>query len=414
MAKPRLRFKVVGDILGGEEFVLEADAPITIGRTDENTLVLDHKSVSRRHAKIETNSGYYILTDLGSHNGTRVGQQMVTRHYLQPGDVVWFGQVGVEFSLVDEEAGLPAVVPTDGGGEAALERPLTLHEVFEPSDRTQTMAIERRRRVPGSVIYGLTLVAVVVLGLVGLARVGRRSAGPPTFSLKVRVGEVMPVDLSWIPKAREPGWQPGLERVTGIERPSNPRVADARKTKFRTFVAVHGKALGTTEIPVHGPPLGKVVLQVLVRGTMPESDEKVWMAKPVSERRRYGHLLIERARVLMRRSGAVDQNTWRVVHDLSLASRLLQAIPGEQRAAAEASRQARALRNALERRFDELARKLDVLRTQGKLEECLAVARELVELFQDPQTEEHHVVNAYYKGLLAEMARREREALEKL
>ena len=415
MSNPRLRLKIVGDVLGGQEFVFDPDSPITIGRTDDNTLVLDHKSVSRRHAKIERNGGYFVLTDLGSHNGTRVGQQMVTRHYLKPGDVVWFGQVGVEFSFEEDgEAGLPAVVPEEQGQGTALERPLTLQEVFEPTDRTQTMVVERRRRVPGSVLYALTLVAVVVLGVIGLASVGRRPPGPPTLSIKVRVGEVMPVDLSWIPKAREPGWQAGLERVVQVGRPTTPRVADARKTKFRTFVAVRGKALGTTEIPVYGPPVGKVVLQVLVRGTMPESEEKVWMKKPVSERRRYGHLLIERARVLTRRSGVVDQNTWRVVHDLSLAARLLQAIPGEQRAAAEAARQARELRNALERRFDQLARRLDVLHTQGKLDECIQVARELVELFQDPTTEEHHIVNAYYKGLLAERARQEQEALEKM
>ena len=107
MPEPRLRFKVVSDVLGGQEFVLEPHWPITIGRTDENSVVLDHKSVSRRHAKIEKNGGYYVLTDLGSHNGTRVGQQLVTRHYLKPEDVVWFGQVGVEFSLENDSQAAP-------------------------------------------------------------------------------------------------------------------------------------------------------------------------------------------------------------------------------------------------------------------------------------------------------------------
>ena len=131
MSNPRLRLKIVGDVLGGKEFVFDPDTPITIGRTDDNTVVLDHKSVSRRHAKIERDGGYFILTDLGSHNGTRVGQQLVTRHYLKPGDVVWFGQVGVEFSLVDDQdAGLPAVVPPEGEQGTTLERPLTLQEVF--------------------------------------------------------------------------------------------------------------------------------------------------------------------------------------------------------------------------------------------------------------------------------------------
>ncbi len=55
MAVTRLRFTVVSEALQGRQVELLADRPISVGRTKDNALVLDHKSVSRRHARIEPN-----------------------------------------------------------------------------------------------------------------------------------------------------------------------------------------------------------------------------------------------------------------------------------------------------------------------------------------------------------------------
>ena len=43
---------------------------MTIGRDPGATLVLDHDTISRRHAEISYDNGSYLLRDLGSKNGT--------------------------------------------------------------------------------------------------------------------------------------------------------------------------------------------------------------------------------------------------------------------------------------------------------------------------------------------------------
>jgi pSer/pThr/pTyr-binding forkhead associated (FHA) protein len=45
---------------------------ITIGRTSDNDIVLDDNMVSRHHARLELQANTYVLTDLGSANGTWV------------------------------------------------------------------------------------------------------------------------------------------------------------------------------------------------------------------------------------------------------------------------------------------------------------------------------------------------------
>jgi hypothetical protein len=422
MSKPRLSFTVVGELLKGQVFLFDGEQAISIGRTADNAMPLDHKSVSRRHATVECNGERVVLRDLGSHNGTRVGERLVTEHVLQPGEIVGFGEILLRFAMVDgagapEAAAqaLPAIVPASQDTMTALAQPMDFDELYARAGPTQPVAPEAppTRRVHPQLIYGLLLAVTVMLGLIGFWRVGQRPPKPPMISVQLRVGDVVPVNVAWQPKPDGLGWLPALRAAESIGQPLDERVADARKTKFRTYVAVHGKALGTTDIPVLGPPLGRLTLRVLVRGIRPESEARAWKRRPVSDRRDYGRRLLERARRLRLRPGAVGPETAKVVHDLELASELLQAIPGEGHRAAEASRESRILRRALDARFDELARRLDILFAQGKLDEAIIAARELVALYPDPETEEYHIVNAYYRDLLREVARADQEAQEK-
>ena len=62
-----------------------------IGRHPECDVVLSDPKVSRRHAEVRPVQGGYDLVDLGSSNGTRVGDDDVTRHRLKDGDRVTIG-----------------------------------------------------------------------------------------------------------------------------------------------------------------------------------------------------------------------------------------------------------------------------------------------------------------------------------
>ena len=53
-------------------------APVLIGRADDSTLVLSDDYVSTRHARISQQDNVWYLDDLGSTNGTYLGQMRVT------------------------------------------------------------------------------------------------------------------------------------------------------------------------------------------------------------------------------------------------------------------------------------------------------------------------------------------------
>jgi pSer/pThr/pTyr-binding forkhead associated (FHA) protein len=50
-------------------------APVLIGRADDSTLVLTDDYASTRHARITLSDGMWIVEDLGSTNGTYLGQR---------------------------------------------------------------------------------------------------------------------------------------------------------------------------------------------------------------------------------------------------------------------------------------------------------------------------------------------------
>ena len=72
---------------------------ISVGRTDESDMVLSHISMSKKHATLVMEEGdgiSYSVTDLGSTNGTFVGNDEIEVNkprVLKDGDVVAFGSL---------------------------------------------------------------------------------------------------------------------------------------------------------------------------------------------------------------------------------------------------------------------------------------------------------------------------------
>jgi pSer/pThr/pTyr-binding forkhead associated (FHA) protein len=64
------------------------DGELTIGRGEENTLVIGSDQASRRHATIRPDAGGHLLSDLGSTNGTFVNSKAVKERRLVHGDVI--------------------------------------------------------------------------------------------------------------------------------------------------------------------------------------------------------------------------------------------------------------------------------------------------------------------------------------
>jgi DNA-binding SARP family transcriptional activator len=74
--------------------------PCTIGRHRENTLAIADANISRRHAVIQLVDGDFVLTDLGSTNGTFVNGVAVAEHRLVSGDDIRLGDTVLRFTTL--------------------------------------------------------------------------------------------------------------------------------------------------------------------------------------------------------------------------------------------------------------------------------------------------------------------------
>jgi phosphatidylserine/phosphatidylglycerophosphate/cardiolipin synthase-like enzyme len=73
----------------------------TIGRSDDNDVVVSGSEVSRYHARVRVEGDTVAVTDLGSQNGTFVnGEQLVGERSIQPGDILAIAD-NDEFRLVE-------------------------------------------------------------------------------------------------------------------------------------------------------------------------------------------------------------------------------------------------------------------------------------------------------------------------
>ena len=145
---------------------VEPDAATTLGRAPDCELMLDHQSVSRRHAELVHAGDHWRLRDLGSKNGLRIGGARVMEGRIEPGQ--WFS-VGDVFCEFDEVA--------PGQAVAAAERAQRRRE----NSRAWTQRIEAAKSRD-------EMLAGSIAAIVELAecRRGFLLAGNPVQGLRVR------------------------------------------------------------------------------------------------------------------------------------------------------------------------------------------------------------------------------------
>ncbi|HEV3030590.1 MAG TPA: FHA domain-containing protein [Polyangia bacterium] len=153
------RLVVLTSELAGQEFSL-ARASIVIGRTDENDIVVNHRSISRHHAKIVREGDRYTIVDLQSANGVRVNNEDYERIELHAGDVVELGHVRLRF-----------VGPLE-------------HYVFDPNVR------HGGRPFPVKIAAGIGVAAIVAV--VAFALRGSHAPAPPAQAVAAPPPELVP------------------------------------------------------------------------------------------------------------------------------------------------------------------------------------------------------------------------------
>jgi pSer/pThr/pTyr-binding forkhead associated (FHA) protein len=81
----------------GARFLLDTDV-VTVGRHPDSDIFLDDISVSRRHATFTRTAGQYVVSDLGSLNGSYVNRDRIdTDVALSGGDEVQIGKYRLIF-----------------------------------------------------------------------------------------------------------------------------------------------------------------------------------------------------------------------------------------------------------------------------------------------------------------------------
>lgn len=96
------RLVVVSTNFAGREFALDKPA-LVVGRTDDNDIVINHRSISRHHAKIVNEHGRYNIVDMQSSNGVRVNGEEYGKVELRRGDMIDLGHVRLRYVEAGED-----------------------------------------------------------------------------------------------------------------------------------------------------------------------------------------------------------------------------------------------------------------------------------------------------------------------
>ena len=96
---------------GGSPITLNEDY-LLVGRDRGCAIRLQSKTVSARHCELEFTEGYWLVRDLGSHNGTKVDGKKIEQSWLLPNCVLQISNLRFR-TLYRPTPGAP--IPKDQG-----------------------------------------------------------------------------------------------------------------------------------------------------------------------------------------------------------------------------------------------------------------------------------------------------------
>ena len=96
---------------GSSRSVAFEGRPLTIGRGEDNAIVLRDSRASRHHARIDGRRGSLVLTDIGSTNGSFVNDRRVDSVALGEGDRIRIGTTILIIEAIDGGGGSRSAAP---------------------------------------------------------------------------------------------------------------------------------------------------------------------------------------------------------------------------------------------------------------------------------------------------------------
>ncbi len=118
---PQVKLVGLTDPYKGQVFIIEKE-DFLIGRTNSCDLVMNHSTISGRHARIQKFGDHYEIVDLQSTNGTFLNGLRIERKHLRSEDKVKFDQF--EFQFIDPaDVGRTFVRPSSEEMTKTIARP---------------------------------------------------------------------------------------------------------------------------------------------------------------------------------------------------------------------------------------------------------------------------------------------------
>jgi len=167
----------------GKEYFFEDT--ITIGRVEQNDIILVQQGISRHHAQVLNDQGVYILEDLKSANGTRLnGEQLREQEVLRDGDYITLGPTTLQFSQLEGTR-----------GEVTAKTSLSDLAAQAKNDLT------REQAAPSGLMLKLRWLWTTKPGLAVLILAGVLAAGGGTYAVLGDKGAAIVSDQSDVPMA---------------------------------------------------------------------------------------------------------------------------------------------------------------------------------------------------------------------
>ena len=170
---PRYVLLVTGGLDKGKSVNVE-EKKVTIGRHASNAMPLQDEASSNYHAEISKEAIGYVLTDLGSTNGTKVNGEKIVKSPLAHGTEITIGQTTMVFKDVTRQVDEDHVFGTVVLDTEQLEKELAQAGAGGPSRVGAIAAVVVMVAVLGGLGYGVYR---------GVQALFSPSFGPPSGSL---------------------------------------------------------------------------------------------------------------------------------------------------------------------------------------------------------------------------------------
>ena len=216
---------------------VELRGTLGIGRAEDNDLQLMDPKASRHHARLHSEDDLFILTDLGSANGTRVnGIEVTEPQPLEHGDRIGIGDTELTYHVpgrADQDTVAMAGVPPAVQVAAATE-------VIDAPPPTQAPARRLSPQLIGGLVFAAVAIVAIILAVIFLPRLLGPDAPAPTETAIASTAPAQTEQPVASPEATVPP-STAVSSVDAEEMQDLLTQAEAltRRSKFEEAIAIY-------------------------------------------------------------------------------------------------------------------------------------------------------------------------------